>query len=141
MTATESSTISERGDPQTAALAIDGLELAYEVRGVPREVLRGVTFQVRPGEAFGLVGESGCGKSTTAYAALRYLPDNAIIQAGQILADGRDVTKMSNADLRKLRANHASRSSAAARIGVWLQSLSARSSSDSTIPDRSSLVF
>ena len=108
MTTTEPSTLPERGDPQTAALAIEGLELAYEVRGVPREVLRGVTFQIRPGEAFGLVGESGCGKSTTAYAALRYLPDNAVIQGGQILADGRDVIEMSNADLRKLRASHAS---------------------------------
>jgi peptide/nickel transport system ATP-binding protein len=39
----------ERGDPATAALAVQDLQLAYVVRGVPREVLRGVTFQVRPG--------------------------------------------------------------------------------------------
>ena len=98
----------ERGDPETAALAVQDLELAYEVRGVPREVLRGVTFQVRPGEAFGLVGESGCGKSTTAYAAVRYLPENAVIQGGHILADGRDVTQMSNADLRRFRSSDVS---------------------------------
>ncbi len=108
MTSTDSSPEADRGDPATAALAINDLELAYVVRGVPREVLRGVTFQIRPGEAFGLVGESGCGKSTSAYAALRYLPDNAVIQGGNILADGKDVTKMSMADLRKLRSSHAS---------------------------------
>ncbi len=98
----------ERGDPKTAALAVQDLELAYVVRGVPRQVLRGVTFQIRPGEAFGLVGESGCGKSTTAYVALKYMPDNALISGGHILANGEDVTKMSGVALRKFRATEAS---------------------------------
>ncbi len=97
----------DRGDPHTAALSVEGLRLSYEVRGNPRAVLRGVTFQVRPGEAFGLVGESGCGKSTTAYAALRYLPSNGSIDAGRVLADGRDITRMSNQELRTFRAQHA----------------------------------
>ena len=97
----------DRGDPQTAALAVEGLRLSYEVRGNPRAVLRGVTFQVRPGEAFGLVGESGCGKSTTAYAALRYLPSNGRIDGGRVLADGRDITRMSTQELRQFRAQHA----------------------------------
>ncbi|MEJ7798912.1 MAG: ABC transporter ATP-binding protein [Ilumatobacter sp.] len=91
-----------------AALAIDDLRLAYRVRGVPRDVLRGVTFEVRPGEAFGLVGESGCGKSTTAYAAMRYMPSNAVIQGGRILVNGDDVTAMSPDALRKYRATEAS---------------------------------
>jgi len=89
-------------------LAIDDLQLAYEVRGVPRAVLRGVTFEVRPGEAYGLVGESGCGKSTTAYAAMRYMPDNAILEGGRILASGNDVTGMSGPELRHFRSHDAS---------------------------------
>jgi len=93
---------------ETAALTIDGLEMSYIVRGTPREVLRGVSFSVRAGEAYGLVGESGCGKSTTAYAALRYLPDNGVITAGSIESDGLKLTDMSSKELREFRANHAS---------------------------------
>ena len=92
----------------TAALSVEDLQLSYTVRGVPRAVLRGVTFEVRPGEAYGLVGESGCGKSTTAYAAMRYMPANAVIEGGRVLADGQDVTQMSNDELRKFRATKAS---------------------------------
>ena len=93
---------------RTAALKIDDLQVAYVVRGIPREVLRGVSLEVAPGEAYGLVGESGCGKSTTAYAALRYLPSNGRITGGHVYVDGIDVTSMSNKDLRDLRARRAS---------------------------------
>jgi peptide/nickel transport system ATP-binding protein len=93
---------------ESPALSISDLEMAYVVRGKPREVLRGVTFEVRPGEAYGLVGESGCGKSTTAYAALRYLPRNGLITSGTIEAGGRELTAMSNKELREFRSHHAS---------------------------------
>ena len=94
-------------DP-TAALSIRNLEMAYIVRGEPRAVLRGVSFDVRPGEAYGLVGESGCGKSTTAYSALRYLPSNGRITGGTIMAAGRELTAMNNRELREFRATEAS---------------------------------
>ena len=78
----------------TAALAVEDLEVVYTVRGIDRAVLRGVSFSIAPGEAYGLVGESGCGKSTTAYAALRYLPSNGKIVGGHVLVAGDDVTGM-----------------------------------------------
>ena len=78
----------------TAALKVEDLSLAYVVRGIPRPVLRGVSFEIAQGEAYGLVGESGCGKSTTAYAAVRYLPRNARITGGRILVAGDDITRM-----------------------------------------------
>ncbi len=93
---------------RTAALKVDDLQVAYLVRGIPREVLRGVSFEVAPGEAYGLVGESGCGKSTTAFAALRYLPANGRITGGHVLVDGADVTVMDDAALRRYRARDAS---------------------------------
>ena len=92
----------------TPALKIEDLSLAYLVRGIPRPVLRGVSLEVRQGESYGLVGESGCGKSTTAYAAVRYLPRNARITGGRILVDGADVTRMTDEELRRFRMHHAS---------------------------------
>jgi peptide/nickel transport system ATP-binding protein len=91
-----------------AALAIEDLRVAYKVRGVDREVLRGVTFSIAPGEAYGLVGESGCGKSTTAYAALRYLPHNGRITGGRVLVADEDVIAMSKSQLQRFRATEAS---------------------------------
>ncbi len=91
-----------------AALRVEDLSLAYVVRGIPRPVLRGVSFEIRPGESYGLVGESGCGKSTTAYAAVRYLPRNARITGGRILVGGEDVTSMDQDQVRKFRMHHAS---------------------------------
>ena len=90
------------------ALEFQNLRLAYVVRGIPREVLRGVSFAVQPGESYGLVGESGCGKSTAAYAAVRYLPRNARILGGAVHVDGRDVLSLKEGELRELRARTAS---------------------------------
>ncbi len=91
-----------------AALTIEDLEVAYKVRGIDRAVLRGVSLSIAPGEAYGLVGESGCGKSTTAYAALRYLPSNGKITGGRVLVAGKDVTAMNTKALQRFRATEAS---------------------------------
>ena len=91
-----------------AALRVEDLEVAYDVRGILRPVLRGVSFEIKPGEAYGLVGESGCGKSTTAYAAVRYLPENGHVTGGQSLIAGDDVMAMNNGELRALRATRIS---------------------------------
>ena len=74
-----------------AALELTDLEVAYRVRGIWRPVLRGVNFTVAEGESYGLVGESGCGKSTAAYAVLRYLPRNGRISSGTVTVAGQDL--------------------------------------------------
>ena len=86
------------------ALAVVGLSVAYRVRGRDREVLHDVTFRVRRGEAYGLVGESGCGKSTVALAALAYLPRNGRISAGRMAIAGQEVAALGADALRAMRA-------------------------------------
>jgi peptide/nickel transport system ATP-binding protein len=90
------------------ALELTDLEVAYRVRGIWRPVLRGVSFSIAAGEAYGLVGESGCGKSTAAYAVLRYLPRNGRISSGSVQVAGDDLAGLSAAQVRELRASKVS---------------------------------
>ena len=59
----------------------------------------GITFNVKPGETLGLVGESGCGKTTTGRAVLRLVEPTG----GNVMFDGKDVRSLSSADLKNLR--------------------------------------
>ena len=90
------------------ALELHDLDVAYRVRGHDRQVLRGVTFTVGRGESYGLVGESGCGKSTVALTAVRYLPRNGRVRGGSIRIAGEDVLALSRRELRGLRAGSVS---------------------------------
>jgi peptide/nickel transport system ATP-binding protein len=90
---------------ETDALTIVGLTVAYRMRGRDREVLQDISLRVKRGEAYGLVGESGCGKSTAALAILRYLPRNGRVKAGKISIAGRDIASMNADALRHMRAN------------------------------------
>jgi peptide/nickel transport system ATP-binding protein len=85
------------------ALELDDVHAVYRVRGIDRPVLRGVTLSISQGESYGLVGESGCGKSTVAFAIMRYLPRNGRVTSGSIRVAGRDLLAMGPADVRKLR--------------------------------------
>jgi len=63
-----------------------------------------VSFKIDPGEAFGLVGESGCGKSVTCLALLKVLPNpGGKVLSGRILFKGRDILSMTPEELRKVR--------------------------------------
>jgi peptide/nickel transport system ATP-binding protein len=94
-----------RGDQETAdALRLEQLEIGYRVRGNMQRIVRDVSLHVSRGESFGLVGESGCGKSTIALAIVRYLARNGRVTGGSIEIDGRDVLALRGEDLRRLRA-------------------------------------
>jgi peptide/nickel transport system ATP-binding protein len=91
-----------------AALELDGLSVAYRVGRRDRAVLRNVSFRIGAGEAYGLVGESGCGKSTVALSVVRYLPRNGSISGGTISLDGRDVMRLDAKSLQDVRAQRVS---------------------------------
>jgi len=88
---------------EAAALDVRDLEVTFHRRGRDLPVLKGVTMHIQPGEAYGLVGESGCGKTTLAMAAMRYLAANGTIDAGTVWVDGQDVSTLSEEALRKWR--------------------------------------
>lgn len=83
-----------------ALLRVEGLTIA--LHGIP--LVEDVSFEIAPGEIFGLVGESGCGKSVTALSILRLLPTPPLaIAAGRILFAGRDLAALDADALRKVR--------------------------------------
>ncbi len=86
------------------ALVIEDLDVAYRVRGRDRAVLRDLSLRIGRGETYGLVGESGCGKSTAALAVVRYLPRGGRVRRGRILLDGQNVLELRPPALRQLRA-------------------------------------
>ena len=86
-------------------VAIEGLTVSYRRRGRLLRVLSDLSLRIAPGEAYGLVGESGCGKTTVAMSLMRYLPANAVVEAGRIGFQGRDLLAMGAAELRRLRGD------------------------------------
>jgi peptide/nickel transport system ATP-binding protein len=90
------------------ALELNDLSVAYRVGGRDRAVLRNLNLAIKQGEAYGLVGESGCGKSTVALTVVRYLPRNGSITGGAISLDGQDVMRLDAEALRRARAESVS---------------------------------
>ena len=67
------------------------------------QAVRDVSFELHPGEVLAIVGESGCGKSMLCKSIMKLLPKSAKIEGGKIVANGVDITKYSDRDMRKLR--------------------------------------
>lgn len=84
-------------------LEVRDLKVCYRTyRGILR-VLNGVNFTVERGEKVGIIGESGCGKTTTMKTILRILPNNGMVCGGEITYDGKNILKMGKNELNVIR--------------------------------------
>jgi len=86
-------------------LEIDNLSISFFTRLREIPAVMDFSCTVQPGEAMGLVGESGCGKSTVALGVMRDLGKNGRIVGGSIRFKGRDLTTMSEEELREIRGS------------------------------------
>ena len=86
-------------------LVVDNLNMHYETLEGKVMAVNNVTFSVKEGESFGLVGESGCGKSSVASTLLQLQSDNAVISSGSIKLDEKELVGMTESELRKVRWN------------------------------------
>ena len=84
-------------------LKVEGLKTSFMTSSGEVQAVRGVSFGVRKGEIQGIVGESGSGKSVTSMTILRLLADTARIKEGAIRFEGKDLTKVSEKEMRAIR--------------------------------------
>src|SRR5436190_23873229 len=87
----------------TAALKIDGLRTVLDTAGGKVRAVDGIDFELRAGECFALVGESGCGKSMTALSVMRLLPEAGRIADGSARLGGVDLMALPEAAMRAVR--------------------------------------
>ncbi len=92
----------EKGDKMALLEVQDLKTYYYTLRGAVKAV-DGVSFQVKKGQALGLAGESGCGKTTVALSILRILPPGGSIVGGKILFRGGDLVKLKDKRMRDVR--------------------------------------
>jgi oligopeptide/dipeptide ABC transporter ATP-binding protein len=96
-------TADQRGFQRETVLDVKNLRVHYETPRGDVIAVNGVSFKIYAGETLGLVGESGCGKTTTAMAILRLVQPPGRIVGGEILLDGKNLTALSEAELREAR--------------------------------------
>ncbi|HEX2979172.1 MAG TPA: ABC transporter ATP-binding protein, partial [Anaerolineaceae bacterium] len=91
-----------------AVLDVQHLEVTYHTRDGNLKALHDIQFSIQPGEIVGIVGESGCGKSTISSALLGLLPPNGEISAGMITLNGRSLRNLNSEELRSIRGREIS---------------------------------
>jgi oligopeptide/dipeptide ABC transporter ATP-binding protein len=92
-----------QADPTQPLLAVDDLKTYFTLDGATVHAVDGVSFRLDQGEALGIAGESGCGKTTTALSLVRLLPGNARIAGGSIRYFGIDLVPKSDTAIRRYR--------------------------------------
>ncbi|MGH3441840.1 MAG: ABC transporter ATP-binding protein [Nitriliruptorales bacterium] len=99
-------------DSDVAIVRVETLSVDYLDRRKWVNVVNQVSFEIGRGESFGLAGESGCGKSTTAYALFGYARAGSRVREGRVLFGGQDLLSLREHQLRSIRGSE---------IGIVLQ--------------------
>lgn len=86
-------------------LQVKNLNTSFHTYAGEVKAVRGVSFELDKGEALGIVGESGSGKSITMMSVMRLLSENGMIKEGEILFQGKDLTKLSDKQMESIRGN------------------------------------
>ncbi len=86
-------------------LEVKNLKTSFRTHIGDVQAVRGVSLYLDKGEALGIVGESGCGKSVTMMSIMRLLADNAIIESDKIIFNGKDITDPTENDMQEIRGN------------------------------------
>jgi oligopeptide transport system ATP-binding protein len=86
-------------------LEVKGLRTEFPTSDGIVHAVNGISYTVMPGEAVGLVGESGCGKTISALSVLNLVPKPGRIIGGQVMFEGRDLLKLSDEQIRRVRGN------------------------------------
>jgi len=92
-----------QGVSDQLVLEVDNLAIEYKIGTEWKTAVKDINFTIRAGESYGLVGESGCGKTTIAMAIMHYLSRNGRISEGSIRLNGREFTELSSRELRAAR--------------------------------------
>lgn len=91
------------GKKMSVLLEIKNLSISYSNAGKELLAVEGVNLSMKEGSILGIVGESGCGKTTLAMSIARLLPENAQILSGEIIYRGKDVLKLNQKQLSQIR--------------------------------------
>ena len=92
-----------KSDISASVLDVQNLKTYYRTQRGPVKAVDDISFQVNKGEALGLAGESGCGKTTVALSILRILPGNGEIMGGKMLFRETDIVSLKDAQMRQVR--------------------------------------
>lgn len=86
-------------------LDVKNLKTSFQTSAGEVHAVRGVSFYLDKGEALGIVGESGCGKSVTMMSIMRLLADNGKLVGGEINFDGKDISNVKESEMEAIRGN------------------------------------